>query len=222
MGPNPDGSKTGPDTRRAIARILKQDGAQVAGDLAAQLSVTAMAVRQHLYAMRDERLVTYTEQPRPLGRPAKLWRLTPEADRLFPDGYAELTLDLIGSLSEAFGSAGIERLLAARTRRQIESYQSRISPRASLARKVLQLAHARTVEGYMAEVCPRNDGSWLLVENHCPICAAARACQGLCGGELEVFRSVLGERVSVERIEHILAGARRCAYVIQPRPRKRG
>jgi predicted ArsR family transcriptional regulator len=54
----------------------------------------------------------------------------------------------------------------------------------------------------------------LFVENHCPICAAAAACQGLCRSELAVFRAVLGADVTVERIDHILAGARRCAYRI--------
>jgi predicted ArsR family transcriptional regulator len=31
-----------------------------------------------------------------------------------------------------------------------------------------------------------------------------------------VFRAVLGTGASVERIDHILAGARRCAYRITP------
>lgn len=54
----------------------------------------------------------------------------------------------------------------------------------------------------------------MLVENHCPICAAATACAGFCRSELETFRAVLS--AEVERSEHILAGARRCAYRITP------
>jgi predicted ArsR family transcriptional regulator len=57
----------------------------------------------------------------------------------------------------------------------------------------------------------------LLIENHCPICAAARACTNLCAGELRVFQQVLGPGVTVERIDHILAGARRCAYRVKAR-----
>ncbi|MGH2578525.1 MAG: MarR family transcriptional regulator, partial [Actinomycetota bacterium] len=49
----------------------------------------------------------------------------------------------------------------------------------------------------------------------------ARACQGFCRSELEVFRDVLGPGVEVERVEHILAGARRCAYRITPARRAR-
>jgi predicted ArsR family transcriptional regulator len=41
----------------------------------------------------------------------------------------------------------------------------------------------------MAEVKTQADGSCLLIENHCPICAAAEACQGFCRSELEVFQA---------------------------------
>ena len=78
-------------TRRAVLDLLKRLGPRDAGDLAAELGLSAMAVRQHLYALRDDRLVTFAEQPRPIGRPSKLWRLTAAADRYFPDAHAELT-----------------------------------------------------------------------------------------------------------------------------------
>ena len=217
MGNERSSTEAVPDTRRAIVRLLKQGGPLDAATLASRLSLTAMAVRQHLYALAEERLVTATTEPRPFGRPAKLWRLTPEADRLFPDGYAELTLGLICSMAEAFGEEGLERLLDVRTKGQIESYRSRLPEGGPIEKKLQSLAEARTAEGYMAEVRRQDDGSWLFVENHCPICAAAKACQGLCRRELEMFGSIMGEGVSVERTEHILAGARRCAYVVRPR-----
>lgn len=67
----------------------------------------------------------------------------------------------------------------------------------------------------MAEARSAGRGEFLLVENHCPVCAAAQACQGLCRGELDLFRAVLGPEVEVERIDHILAGARRCSYRVR-------
>jgi predicted ArsR family transcriptional regulator len=69
----------------------------------------------------------------------------------------------------------------------------------------------------MASVAKDTRGSFLFVENHCPICAAAAACQGLCRSELAIFRAVLGAEITVERTDHILAGARRCAYRIAKR-----
>ena len=65
----------------------------------------------------------------------------------------------------------------------------------------------------MAELEKTADG-WLLLENHCPICAAATACQGFCSNELALFRKVLGSEAQVERVEYLLEGGRRCAYSV--------
>jgi predicted ArsR family transcriptional regulator len=84
--------------------------------------------------------------------------------------------------------------------------------------KVQALAQLRTQEGYLAEAKPADDGrSFHILENHCPICEAARACTGLCRQELRLFQTVLGDEVNVVREDHILQGARRCAYRVTPR-----
>ncbi len=61
-----------------------------------------------------------------------------------------------------------------------------------------------------------DSGALTLVENHCPICAAAQTCQGLCRDELALFQALLPD-AEVERSEHLLSGARRCAYRVVPR-----
>ncbi|HVR09347.1 MAG TPA: metalloregulator ArsR/SmtB family transcription factor [Thermoanaerobaculia bacterium] len=206
-----------PRSRRAILELLKWHGPQDARTLADRLAISAMAVRQHLYALADDRLVTSEAEPRPMGRPAKLWRLTPAADELFPNAHAELTVSLVQSLRETFGERGVERLIAARSRSQVAAYRAQVGDRGPLRERLLALAELRAAEGYMAEVREEPGGAWLLIENHCPICAAAKACTNLCAGELLVFQQVLGPGVRIERIDHILAGARRCAYRVQAR-----
>jgi predicted ArsR family transcriptional regulator len=203
-------------TRRAIVKLLKTEGPMDSARLAERLGLTAMAVRQHLYALQEEKLVEAEERPVPLGRPAKYWQLTREADRLFPDAYAELSVALIDALGDAFGPAGLERVLESRCVRQQANYSRRIPQVASLKDKLKHLARVRTEEGYMAEVKPDGRGRYLFIENHCPICAAATACQGFCANELDLFRAVLGEGVTVERLEHIVSGERRCAYRVTP------
>jgi len=203
--------------RRAILDLLKLEGPQDAQSLAASLGVSAMAVRQHLYDMQDQTLVTYSEVARPMGRPAKLWTLTPAAESFFPDGHAELTASLLGAMQEAFGAAGVEHLLAMRARDQAAAYGERVDSSEALPFRLAALAELRSEEGYMAAVQEQDDGSYLLVENHCPICTAAARCSGLCAAELDVFRRVLGDEVAIERTDHILAGARRCAYRVQPK-----
>jgi len=202
-------------TRRAIVRLLKKEGALDSAALARRLKLTPMAVRQHLYELQREKLVAAEERPVPIGRPAKHWHLTREADRLFPDAYAELTVALIGAMGQALPPAAVQRVLDARAEAQRVAYTSRIAAGAPLADKLRELARIRSAEGYMAEVRADGDG-YLFIENHCPICAAANACQGFCSTELDLFRTVLGRRAHVERGEHILAGDRRCVYRVTP------
>src|SRR6478609_9482065 len=136
-------------TRRAIVKLLKTEGAMDSASLAGRLGLTAMAVRQHLYSLQAEKLVTAEERPVPLGRPAKYWQLTREADRLFPDAYAELNVALIDAVGDAFGAEGIDRVLASRCMRQRTEYTKQIPESAPLEEKLRILARIRTEEGYM-------------------------------------------------------------------------
>jgi predicted ArsR family transcriptional regulator len=206
----------GPEkTRHAIVKLLKTEGAMDAADLGKRLSLTPMAVRQHLYDLQREKLVSAEERSAAVGRPAKYWQLTRDADRLFPTAYAELSVALIDALGEALGETGVKRVLDSRCARQKKEYAARIPASLTLKEKVQRLARIRKEEGYMAEMKPERGGGFLLVENHCPICAAATACKGFCSTELDLFRTVLGPGVTIERTEHIVAGARRCAYRIR-------
>lgn len=201
-------------SRAVIREIIKNHGPQDASSMAAVLGVAPMAVRQHLYAMQEEGLVDFEERAEGRGRPTKYWSLTPSANRYFPDAHGELAVSLLSEMQSVFGDEGLERLLAARTADQLKAYRARLKGAEDLGEKVEALAVLRAEEGYMAACEPDPDGGYLLIENHCPVCSAAAACQGLCRHELELFRKVMGRSVRVERTDHILAGARRCAYKI--------
>ncbi len=203
-------------TRKAILDILKQEGPQDSQSLAKRLEVTAMAVRQHLYALQEEGILTFKEEARPMGRPAKLWVLTSAANKFFPDGNSELLVDMLGQMKKVYGEEGLAKLIAARSEDQLKQYKEALAGSADLEEQLKRLADIRTSEGYMAEVKRQDDGSFLLLENHCPICDAAATCQSFCSAELMLFQRALGKSVSVKRLEHILAGARRCAYEIVP------
>jgi predicted ArsR family transcriptional regulator len=202
--------------RRRILDHLKLRGPATPAELASDLGLTAAAVRQHLEGLAEEDLVSVTdERTGTPGRPAGRWRLTRRAQQLFPDRHGELTAQLVGAIRHVAGDEVLEKVIEFRTAAQQRDYESVVAAAGdTLADRANALARARTAEGYMAEV--RNDGDDLiLIEHHCPICEAAESCAGFCRAELAVFRTVLGEDVSVERTEHLLAGAPRCAYRIR-------
>ncbi len=201
--------------RERVLFVLKTEGIQTAGRIGKRLKITTMAVRQHLAVLQEEGFVEFTDDAHKVGRPARLWRLTPNGYDRFTDRHAELAIDMIQAIQNTFGEEGLNRLAEERTRQQITSYSARMPlTNAPLEDRVAALARIRCEEGYMAEAQSRPDGSFRLVENHCSISKAAHLCQNLCGGELSLFRAVLGQDTSVERTEYILAGDRCCAYRI--------
>jgi predicted ArsR family transcriptional regulator len=203
-------------TREIILTELKKRGQARADDLAEVLGVTSMAVRQHLYQLRDEGAVACCTTPGGRGRPAKHWELTEKSDVYFQGAHRDLSLDLIASMRTLFGEEGLDKLVSHRTAQQQARYEAAAAGKTGLRDRLASLAGERTREGYMAEVTEGEDGALLLLENHCPICEAAKACSGLCSKELALFKSLFRD-AEVERVEHVLKGGRRCAYRVTPK-----
>ncbi len=215
---NASPGKDGQGDERSRERMLfhlKTRGAQMAAAIAARLDMTPAGARQHLLKLETDGLVTSHDRQEGRGRPKKYWELSPRGHDRFPDRHSDLTLDLLHSVRDLFGEPGLQRLIAHREQASLSAYRTHIGEGGSLRRRLAALAEIRSREGYMAGIIEEEPGRFLLVENHCPICAAATACQGLCRSELAIFRAVLGTDVHVERVEHIPAGARRCAYRVR-------
>jgi len=204
------------NTSDHILFLLKTRGPSTAQLLAEQLQLTSMAVRRHLEQGQEKGLLQTEDRSDRVGRPARYWLLSAAGHARFPDRHSELTVQLIAQVRTLFGDAGLDKLITAREQVSEASYATHMAGSKTLSQKVAKLVEARDAEGYMAEMEKQADGSFLLVENHCPICAAATECQGFCKSELDVFRRTLGPGSRVERVEHALAGARRCVYRITP------
>jgi predicted ArsR family transcriptional regulator len=200
-----------------VLYALKSVGPQSADALARRLKVTVVAVRQQLGRLLNKGLVAFEDRREGVGRPKRLWSLSEAGHARFPDSHAAMTVDLIQAIGAVFGEDGVDRVIEEREQAMRRLYRERLKPARSLTERAKLLAEQRAEEGYMADVKRQSDGSLVLVENHCPICVAAKACQGFCRSELALFRELLGPDATVEREEHILSGARRCAYRITAR-----
>ncbi len=193
---------------------LKTMGPVQADALARRLGVSPQAVRQQMDRLLESGLVGYEDRAAGPGRPKRFWSLTEQGQTRFPDSHAQLTVGLIDAMRAEFGEDGLDRLITRRERDMVRSYTAALAAEPDLERKIAVLAALRAMEGYMARYEAASEGGFLLIEDHCPICAAAKACQGFCRSELALFEAALGTDCRVERVDHLLAGARRCAYRI--------
>ncbi len=201
-------------SEQKILHLLKSRGPQTASQAGAVLGITTAGAQQNLAKLAAAGLIEAEDRKHGRGRPRRYWRLTDSGHGRFPDRHSDLTLELLQATGAVFGDDGMERLIRHREQSTLAAYRVELKSSRSLKDRVRALAELRAREGYMAEWSETKPGKYLLMENHCPICAAATLCQSFCRSELEIFQDVLGPGARVERTDHILAGARRCAYRI--------
>jgi predicted ArsR family transcriptional regulator len=194
---------------------LKTRGPATTRDLAARVGITRQAAREHLRKLGEAELVDYTKASAGVGRPGHAWSLTDKGHGRFPDTHAQMTVELIDSIRAEFGEQGLDRMIVRREQAMMAKYEEVLRGVETLGERVDRLARLRSLEGYMAEATRRDDGTYIITENHCPICAAATACQGFCRSELALFERLLAP-ARVQRSEHLLGGCRRCCYVVAP------
>lgn len=204
-----------PKSQDRIMDRLKTRGPQSVKILSKQLGMTTMGVRQHLADLEAKGLVLQTQEERQTrGRPVHLWKLSKSGHRRFPDSHAKTALELIDVIRSSLGEESLNQLIDSRSAKVQASYRAQLDATApGLQQQIERLAQLRSEEGYMAEVRLLPDG-WMLIENHCPICSAATSCQQFCKSELEIFQRLFENEATIERTDHLLEGARRCAYKI--------
>jgi DeoR family suf operon transcriptional repressor len=201
--------------RRAVLTRLKSWGEATADRLAADLGITVGAVRQQLGPLGEAGLVAHRDERQGPGRPRRWYCVTPAAEALFPKRYGQLTNQLLGFIEDRDPA-----LVASAFQRRAEQRRDRAAARLAgrdFAGQVRELARILDEDGYLADCEPTGDGGWLVTERNCAILDVARHHREACTSELAFLRAVLPD-ATVERVAHVLGGARHCAYRITPGP----
>lgn len=194
--------------------LLKKHGPMQASEAGEHLGTTGEAARQQFTKLARDGMVEAHSECRGVGRPVQRWHLTALGNKRFPDCHAELTVKILTTIRRELGEDAIGKIITARENETRRDYFNKLQGTETLEERIIRLVAIRTEEGYMAQWEKEPEGSWLIIENHCPICSAARMCQGFCRAELDLFQAVLN--ANVERVEYLLTDSRRCVYrVIQ-------
>lgn len=99
-------------TRGRIVALLRV-GSRTVNELAEALELTDNAVRAHLAGLERDGLVEQEGVRRGIGKPAHVFRLTAEAESLFPKAYAFLAGELVREQRERLGQEGLSAVLRA-------------------------------------------------------------------------------------------------------------
>jgi DeoR family suf operon transcriptional repressor len=193
---------------------LKRRGEASVDDIAEAMAVTPSAARQHLAARRSAGLVATRQQrgrPGNPGRPADLYHSTHEGETLFAQAIGDLSVELLGFLEEEDPHL-VSRVFERRQERHVEHVRGQLEGK-NLDEKVAALAGILDGEGYMAEVDQLPDETYRVTLCNCAIWPVASLYGAACSTELEFLRAVFPE-ADVQRVEHKVAGAHVCGYLL--------
>ncbi|AZA76185.1 transcriptional regulator [Chryseobacterium sp. G0186] len=197
----------------SILMFLKMRGEVTSLLISEELSITKEGARKHLLNLAEDGLIQPVIKSEGVGRPSTYYTLTEKGLAQFPDTHAEVTVQLLQSVKNLLGENALDLLISDREKNTHDRYEKALSKTKSLEQRLEALAEVRSKEGYMAE-WKKEGKEYFLIENHCPICAAATECQGFCRAELSNFQSLIGKDYTVERVDHIISGGQRCVYKI--------
>ncbi len=201
-------------TRGEILQLLKRHRGLTIAQLARELGISPMAVRQHLMLLEGEGLVEGEKIRGRVGRPGLAYRLTRDGDEIFPRRYDVLAETLLDAVAELHGPETVDALFRKRMERQLARYSERLG-HLDLPERVRELARIQADGGYMAEPWRSNGnarGEHGFVQYNCPIALIARRYPVACHYELELYCRLLG--APVERVECIAQGGTCCRYRI--------
>ncbi len=201
------------DTARGkiVAALRGRPGAS-AFELAREFGLSTNAVRQQCILLERDGLVSASSVRRGKTKPTVEYRLTPAAEKLFPQHYDRMLNAVLREVRAAGGDDAVKAIFDAMSRRKSERLKARLAeqPIAERVAAVTNLLRDSGVEA-SAEQTPRG---FVIHEHSCPYSETVGEHPEICCNILSVMKQVVAPRV-VQTDSHATGGAA-CRFEISP------
>jgi predicted ArsR family transcriptional regulator len=203
-------AEIGKSQRLEIINRLKRTQGLSVTELAEQLGMSYMGVKQHCVDLEREGYLDTWRRAKGIGRPEMIYRLTERVHDLFPCASNSMTITLLENAKALYGPAAAEKLLFSVFQKKAEAYKTKLRGE-TIAERAGKLTRVRDAEGHMAEI--EHDAAVIrIVEHHCPIHDLLKAFPIVARLEAELFTRVLG--AAVQREEAHASGLYRCVFTL--------
>lgn len=179
-----------------LVLLLKNKVGLTADDIAEQLGISRNAVRQHLSALENERLLKRGETCATGGRPKQLYVLTEKGHECFPRHYSWFAELLVSSLIERAGATGMSTQLAELGRKigqQLATQHQHELPEG--ADRSAVLARLMDELGYVARSGQDAEGAPLIEADNCVFHALAFKHPEVCEFDLALMSAFTGQDI---------------------------
>lgn len=214
-------------TRDRILHVISERGPITAATLAADLGLTAPAVRRHLENLEEAGLIAEREAAhgvRGRGRPARSFVLSDAGHQGLESDYDHLATEALRFLARESGEDAVRRFAESRVAELEGRYAADLAAAGtSTAARVDALVGALTRDGFAASARPVGEPDSTspftgiqLCQGHCPVQHAAREFPQFCDAETDAFSRLLG--VHVQRLATLAHGDHVCTTFIPSTP----
>lgn len=193
-----------------VLKAIQLRGKASIKDVAADLGVTASAVRMHLAQLEASGAVRADKVREGVGRPYYVYSATPQAHNLFYKDYGDLTRILLEEVSATQGSDALQGVLRRVGDRLAGLYREQMWGQ-ELADRVRAWAELLDHRGVSVEIEHTAEG-YVLREYGCPYQNVAVDNRAICEMERQVMARLLQSGVKLTQC--MLDGHRGCQFTI--------
>jgi predicted ArsR family transcriptional regulator len=198
-------------TRNSIIQLLKKSNGLSIEELSKIINITPMGIRQHLLSLEKKGVVTYISKKHGIGRPGFVYMLTKSADALFPKSYDKFAIEILNNIKDHEGPKKLDTIFRTNKDKQLDTLKNALAGMETFDDTVNGLKNILEAEGHIVELT-RNNGDYHLKQYNCPINKIAAEFKEICTYELQLYRELLGEQVTME--QNIAEGSSACSYKI--------
>lgn len=181
-----------------ILEALKCSGGLPVSDLARELQMSYMGVKQHCLKLVEMGYLEEWRVPREkkeVGRPEKLYRLTKRCDPLFPEAGVSMTLAVLDGVKEIYGDAAPEKLLFHHFEKLRGLWLPKLKSGKSLVEKATRFTDLRAKAGWFNRCHYDSETGFRIEEFHSPLAKVYTVYQNAIRMEVEMMEHVLGTKV---------------------------
>lgn len=202
-------SEIGRTQRLEILNTLKRTRGLSVNELVAKMKMSYMGIKQHCLTLERDGYLDTWRRPQKMGRPEMVYRLTRRTHDLFPCDSNDLTLDLLKSTREIYGTNAPEKLLFHVFEGKTSKLKEKVKG-ATIADRARWLVKEREKDGFMSQFEADDKSGPHILECHSPVMNLIDQYPIVGRLEQDLFEAVLG--APVRREETRTSGLYECAF----------
>lgn len=196
--------------RGKIVAALRRRGGASAFDLAREFGLSTNAIRQQFVLLERDGLVAGSSVRRGKTKPTVEYRLTPAAEKYFPQHYDRMLNAVLREVRTAGGDDAVAAIFKSMSRRQVERLKAKLEER-PVADRVAALTDLLRVSGVEADAEQTADG-FTIHEHNCPYAETVGENPEICGLIHSVIADVVAPRVI--QTDSLATGGAECRFEV--------